>query len=118
MTYAGQTSMMTLLCKKSCKWLIRCANLSHTIHEFPLPGATSSCMVDSGLREGRNRKEENNKMVREKLQSHSLIKPMLVGLLAAGLSVTALAQSVPFPTYQAGPQTNGSYVVSDGTIIT
>jgi YVTN family beta-propeller protein len=36
----------------------------------------------------------------------------------AGLSVPALAQSVPFPTYQVGPQTNGTFVVSDGTIIT
>jgi YVTN family beta-propeller protein len=35
-----------------------------------------------------------------------------------GLGVPALAQSVPFPTYTAGPQPDGSYVVSDGTIIT
>jgi YVTN family beta-propeller protein len=28
------------------------------------------------------------------------------------------AQSVPFPTYTAGPQPDGSYVVSDGTIVT
>ena len=43
---------------------------------------------------------------------------LLVGLLSAGLSIPALAQSVPFPTYQVGPQPNGTYVVSDGTIIT
>jgi hypothetical protein len=28
------------------------------------------------------------------------------------------AQSVPFPTYQLGPQTNGTFIVSDGTITT
>ncbi len=42
---------------------------------------------------------------------------LLAGLLAAGLSIPALAQSTEFPTYQAGPQTNGTFVVSDGTII-
>ncbi|MBV8294014.1 MAG: YncE family protein, partial [Mycobacterium sp.] len=41
----------------------------------------------------------------------------LAGLLVAGLSVPAFAQSVPFPTYVVGPQPDGSYVVSDGTII-
>ena len=40
------------------------------------------------------------------------------GLLSTGLSISALAQSVPFPTYTVGPQPDGSYVVSDGTIIT
>ena len=40
------------------------------------------------------------------------------GLLSMGLSVPALAQSVQYPTYAVGPQSNGSYVVSDGTIIT
>jgi DNA-binding beta-propeller fold protein YncE len=50
--------------------------------------------------------------------------------MAAGLSVPALAQSVPFPTYQVGANQNGSqgpnypstlpkpWVVSDGQIIT
>jgi YVTN family beta-propeller protein len=33
-------------------------------------------------------------------------------------SVPALAQSAPFPTYTVGPQPDGSYVVSNGTIIT
>ena len=42
----------------------------------------------------------------------------LAGLLATGLSVPALAQSVPFPTYSTGPQPNGSWVVSSGQIIT
>jgi YVTN family beta-propeller protein len=42
----------------------------------------------------------------------------LAGLLAAGLSIPALAQSVPFPTYTVGEQPNGSYVVSNGTIVT
>jgi YVTN family beta-propeller protein len=42
----------------------------------------------------------------------------VAGLLAIGLSVPAFAQSVPFPTYTVGPQPDGSYVVSNGTIIT
>jgi YVTN family beta-propeller protein len=43
-----------------------------------------------------------------------------VGLLAAGLSIPALAgaQSVPYPKYVTGPQSNGSWVVSDGQVIT
>ena len=54
-------------------------------------------------------------------RNHSRINPLplLAGLLATGLSVPALlGQSVPFPTYVPGPQPDGSYVVSDGTIIT
>jgi YVTN family beta-propeller protein len=44
----------------------------------------------------------------------------LASLLVAGLSFPALAaaQSVPYPTYTVGPQPNGSWVVSDGQIIT
>ena len=42
----------------------------------------------------------------------------LAGLLATGLSVPMFAQSVPFPTYVTGPQPNGSWVVSNGQIIT
>jgi len=40
-------------------------------------------------------------------------------LLAAGLSLPSLvsAQSVPYPTYAAGPQPNGSWVVSSGQVI-
>ncbi|MGB6689997.1 MAG: bifunctional YncE family protein/alkaline phosphatase family protein [Terracidiphilus sp.] len=54
-------------------------------------------------------------------RNHLRISPLrlLAGLLATGLSVPALlGQSVPFPTYTPGPQTNGSFVVSDGTVIT
>ena len=50
-------------------------------------------------------------------RNYSRINCLLVGLVAAALSVTALGQSVPFPTYQAGPQPDGSYVAGDGTII-
>jgi YVTN family beta-propeller protein len=41
-------------------------------------------------------------------------------VLAAGLSLPGLtaAQSVPYPTYVTGPQPNGSWVVSDGQVIT
>jgi YVTN family beta-propeller protein len=44
----------------------------------------------------------------------------LAGLLAAGLTFPGLAaaQSVPYPTYLVGPQPNGSWVVSDGKVIT
>jgi YVTN family beta-propeller protein len=67
---------------------------------------------------------------RTNLPNKSRINRLLVGLLAAGLSVPALAQSVPFPTYSPGENTNAStgptysqplpnpWVVSDGTIIT
>jgi hypothetical protein len=50
------------------------------------------------------------------IDSH--VNRLLLGLLASGLSVAALAQSVQFPTYQVGPQTNGTFIVSDGTILT
>jgi YVTN family beta-propeller protein len=44
---------------------------------------------------------------------------LLAGLLATGLSVPALlGQSVPFPTYQAGPQTNGTFIAGNGAILT
>ena len=44
----------------------------------------------------------------------------LAGVLAAGLSLSTLAagQSQEYPTYFVGPQTNGSWVVSDGQVIT
>jgi YVTN family beta-propeller protein len=43
----------------------------------------------------------------------------LAGLLAVGLAAPALARpSSPFPTYTTGAQKNGSWVVSDGQIIT
>jgi YVTN family beta-propeller protein len=61
-------------------------------------------------------------MLRNSSRSNSrmnVLRP-LAGLLLAGLGLAgvASAQSVPFPTYTAGPQTNGTFVVSDGTIIT
>jgi YVTN family beta-propeller protein len=58
-------------------------------------------------------------MCQESSQDHSRIRPLrpLALLLAAGLSIPAFAQSVPFPTYQVGPQTNGTFVASDGTIL-
>ncbi len=43
---------------------------------------------------------------------------LLAGILATSLSIPALAQSVQFPTYPVGPQADGSWVVSDGQIIT
>jgi YVTN family beta-propeller protein len=43
----------------------------------------------------------------------------LAGLLAVGMAAPALAApSQPFPTYLTGPQKNGSYVVSNGQVIT
>jgi YVTN family beta-propeller protein len=39
-------------------------------------------------------------------------------LLATGLTIPALAQSVPYPTYVTGPQPDGSWVVSSGQVIT
>ena len=53
-------------------------------------------------------------------QNHSRmssLRPLAV-LLAAGLSIPALAQSVPFPTYVPGAQTNGTFVVASGQVIT
>jgi YVTN family beta-propeller protein len=49
-----------------------------------------------------------------------LLRTAGAGLMATGLmSGPALhAQSVPFPTYVTGPQPNGSWVVSDGQVIT
>ncbi len=69
-------------------------------------------------------------MTRKAFQKKSRINGLLVGLLAAGLSIPALAQSVEFPTYQVGANKNESHgptypsslpypwVVSDGAIIT
>ena len=59
---------------------------------------------------------------RKKSRNKSRINRLrpLAGLLAAGLSFPALAaaQSKEFPTYVTGPQPNGSWVVSDGAVIT
>src|SRR5580704_10119567 len=54
------------------------------------------------------------------LRNDPRINRLLVGLLATGLTVAALAQSgsEPFPTYTTGPNPNGPWVVSDGAIIT
>jgi YVTN family beta-propeller protein len=42
----------------------------------------------------------------------------LAGLLAMGVTAPVFAgSSVPYPTYETGPQPNGSYVVSNGQII-
>ena len=71
-------------------------------------------------------------MTRNTSQHNSLMNrlPLLAGLLAAGLSVPALAQSVPFPTYSPGQNTGATtgptyakplanpWVASDGTILT
>jgi YVTN family beta-propeller protein len=75
---------------------------------------------------------EKRHMSRNSSQNNSLINrlPLLAGLLVAGLSVPALAQSVPFPTYSPGENTSATtgptyskplaspWVVSDGKIIT
>jgi len=52
-------------------------------------------------------------------KSRNCLRP-LAGLLAAGLSLPGLAaaQSKPYPTYVTGPQPNGSWVVSDGQVLT
>jgi YVTN family beta-propeller protein len=42
----------------------------------------------------------------------------LAGLVATGLAVPALAQSNPYPTYVTGPQSNGTWVVGNGQVIT
>ena len=58
----------------------------------------------------RNNSRKNSRM--------KCLRP-LAGLLATGLSVPGLlGQSKPFPTYEVGPQPNGSWVVSDGQVIT
>ncbi len=41
----------------------------------------------------------------------------LCGLMALGLSQAAFAQSQYFPTYQVGPQANGTYLMSTGQIV-
>ena len=46
------------------------------------------------------------------------IHRLLVGLLGVGLSLPALAQSVQFPKYTPGAQTNGSFIVASGQVIT
>jgi YVTN family beta-propeller protein len=63
---------------------------------------------------------QNNSRRKSRSQTRiNRLRP-LAGLLAAGLSLPGLAaaQSKEFPTYVAGPQKNGSWVVSDGSVIT
>src|SRR5580658_5656231 len=66
------------------------------------------------------RTAQNNS--RKKSRNKSRINRLrrLAGLLAAGLSLPSLAaaQSQEFPTYYTGPQPNGSWVVSNGQILT
>ena len=66
-----------------------------------------------------SRKTKTRRMFRNKLRNKNRMRP-LAGLLAAGLSLpgVAAAQSKPYPTYVAGPQPNGSWVVSSGQVIT
>src|SRR5580693_5959994 len=66
----------------------------------------------------KNSENNSRRKSRNKLRINGL-RP-LAGLLAAGLSLPGLAaaQSKEFPTYVAGPQKNGSWVVSDGAVIT
>jgi YVTN family beta-propeller protein len=71
---------------------------------------------------GKKSRKKSRTNARDKSKNEGRINRLrpLAGLLATGLSVPAFmaAQSVPFPTYQTGPQPNGSWVVSSGQIIT
>ncbi len=62
----------------------------------------------------------SRRKARKIARNHARIRSLrpLAGLLATGLTVPALAQSVPFPTYTTGPLSNGSWVVSSGQVIT
>src|SRR5579863_8077278 len=62
----------------------------------------------------------SRRKARKIARNHARIRGLrpLAGLLATGLTVPALAQSVPFPTYTTGPLSNGSWVVSSGQVIT
>jgi YVTN family beta-propeller protein len=68
-----------------------------------------------------SRKASRNKP-QKRSRNKSRIKHLrpLTGLLAAGLSLPGLAagQSKEYPKYFTGPQKNGSWVVSDGAVIT
>jgi len=65
-------------------------------------------------------KSRNKSRKKSRINRLRPLADLRVGLLAAGLSIPALAgaQSVPYPKYVTGPQSNGSWVVSDGQIIT
>jgi YVTN family beta-propeller protein len=63
----------------------------------------------------------SRKIPRNNSRNNSRTKRLhpLAGLLVTGLSVPVLfGQSKPFPTYATGPQSNGSWVVSSGQVIT
>jgi YVTN family beta-propeller protein len=63
----------------------------------------------------------SRKASRKNSRNHSRTNRLrpLAGLLATGLIVPGLAaQSKEYPTYVAGPQSNGSWVVSSGQVIT
>jgi len=47
----------------------------------------------------------------------AIIYAPLFGALALGFAAPAAAQSTPYPTYQVGPQSNGTYVMSTGQIV-
>jgi YVTN family beta-propeller protein len=80
-----------------------------------------------GSRGKENPQQKENHL---KFRTDFWIHRLLVGLAAASLSVAALAQSVPFPTYSPGENTaattgptyshplSNPWVVSDGTILT
>ncbi|HEX4166360.1 MAG TPA: bifunctional YncE family protein/alkaline phosphatase family protein [Bryobacteraceae bacterium] len=67
-------------------------------------------------------RNKSRKSSRDNSKNESRINRLrpLAGLLATGLSLPAVfvGQSVPFPTYAVGPQPNGSWVVSNGQVIT
>ena len=56
----------------------------------------------------------SRRKARKIARNHARIRSLrpLAGLLATGLTVPALAQSVPFPTYTTGPLSNGSWLSS------
>src|SRR5271154_4524732 len=68
-----------------------------------------------------SRKSSRNKpRSRSRNKSRTQRLRPLAGLLATGLCVPVLAagQSKEYPKYVTGPQKNGSWVVSDGQVIT
>jgi YVTN family beta-propeller protein len=66
------------------------------------------------------KRSRNRSRKKSQINRKSPLAGLRTGLLAAGLGIPALAgaQSVPYPTYVAGPQSDGSWVVSNGQIIT
>src|SRR5215475_3955089 len=62
---------------------------------------------------------DSHRINRKNQKRKSKLTP-LANLIAAGLGSAALAvaQSNPYPTYSAGPQPDGSWVVGSGQVIT